>query len=204
MSHLALDELLDLADGTQVPSETARLHLASCAACRDRLADAAQTLSAIVDPIGRDVPEPSPLFWEHLSARVHEAVAIEAAAPGPSGRAGRWLSWRFVVPAAACLVAVMALTMTLRTPATPSQSADATSTSATADNPDGTVDDTAAWSMIADLAAELDWDSAVDAGLTPLGGVDRALFDLTTDERRELQRLINEDLTSEKLSHSGV
>ena len=44
-----------------------------------------------------------------------------------------------------------------------------------------------------DLAADLDWDAAAEAGLMPAAGaVDRAIVDLTADERRELQRLLQE------------
>ena len=72
--HLQPDELVDLAEGTQ--AEASRPHLAACEACRRRLADLKAMMSAAVD-VG--VPEPSPLFWDHFSNRVHDAVAAEPA-----------------------------------------------------------------------------------------------------------------------------
>jgi hypothetical protein len=46
-----------------------------------------------------------------------------------------------------------------------------------------------------DLAGDLDWDAAVEAGLAgSAGGVDRAVFDLSLDERRELARLLKAEL----------
>ena len=50
-------------------------------------------------------------------------------------------------------------------------------------------------SGVADLAADLDWDGATDAGLTALGGADGAVSQLTAGERRELDRLLKEVLT---------
>src|SRR5262245_49230164 len=99
MQHLSVDELVDLVDavdpvypvdpvdvvegaasdarGDNVP------HLASCDRCRDQLAAlrAARTLAAEKEVV--EVPEPSPAFWDHFSARVREAVANEA--PPPDG-----------------------------------------------------------------------------------------------------------------------
>ena len=46
-----------------------------------------------------------------------------------------------------------------------------------------------------DIASDLDWEAAVEAGLTtPAGGVDRAVFDLNADERRALRRLLQVEL----------
>jgi hypothetical protein len=59
--------------------------------------------------------------------------------------------------------------------------------------------DDPSWNLLTELAADLDWDAAVDAGMAPARGVDRAVFDLDADERRELQRLLQEEL-----SRSGV
>src|SRR5438132_12929430 len=70
--HLTPDDLVDLADGTR--PESSAPHLASCATCRAQLNEMRAMMSAVADV---DVPEPSPLFWNHFSQRVHEAVAAE-------------------------------------------------------------------------------------------------------------------------------
>ena len=68
MSHLTPEELLDLAEAP--PPDVASGHLASCDRCRRELADLREALAAAAEI---EVPEPSPLFWGHLSARVRGA-----------------------------------------------------------------------------------------------------------------------------------
>jgi hypothetical protein len=55
--------------------------------------------------------------------------------------------------------------------------------------------DEASWGLIADLAGDIDWDTAVEAGVAPpRGGVDRVLLELDAEERLELERLVREEL----------
>src|SRR5579872_5303464 len=83
MRHLTSVELVDLAEGTR--AESSAPHLAACEVCRRQLAD----LQVVLSTARRlDVPEPSPLFWDHFSAQIHQAVAAEGA---PRGRA--WVGW---------------------------------------------------------------------------------------------------------------
>ena len=78
MSHLSRDErLLALEGGLEAPRQA---HLASCRSCRTDV-DALGRVLARVRAV--DVPEPSPLFWDHLAARVGDAIAREPA-PGRS------------------------------------------------------------------------------------------------------------------------
>jgi hypothetical protein len=95
MSHLTRDErLLALDDALDATRET---HLAACAACRTEL-EALRGVVARVRAV--DVPEPSPLFWDHLAARVGDAIARE-----PSPIAARaWWSPRLAWAAAAVVV----------------------------------------------------------------------------------------------------
>ena len=73
MRHLGPDELIDLAEGTRPEADAP--HLLVCDGCRRQLIDARAMLSAAAVV---DVPEPSPLFWDHLSARVRQSVVEEA------------------------------------------------------------------------------------------------------------------------------
>ena len=51
-------------------------------------------------------------------------------------------------------------------------------------------------SLVADLAAELDWEAAREAGLTTHVGMDDdALSELTSAERSELSRLLQGELS---------
>ena len=206
MSHLNTEELLDLAEGAR--AEATLPHLASCGACRGQLADlrAAMAAAEVAGPGQDDVPEPSPLFWEHFSARVREAIADEGTPqpPATTSWADRWLSWKIATPVAACLaVLLLAVAVTFRTEPRLTTTVEETAFATTADGiPDSGASSTddPSWSLMTDLAGDLDWDAAVEAGLTaPAGGVDRALFDLSAEERRELQRLLKEEL-----ARSGV
>src|SRR6478672_9145569 len=106
MAHLTPARLVDLAEGTE--AEHAVPHLAECDACRRAVAELRATMTDIAGPgDGADnaVPEPSPLFWDHLSARVHEAVAAEQK-PGRLGWIDQWLRPRFIAPVLAGAVAL--------------------------------------------------------------------------------------------------
>jgi hypothetical protein len=72
--HLNAHELVDLAEGAR--PESSAPHLAACERCRAELADLRAMRSAVADV---EVPAPSPLFWDHFSQRVHDAVAAEEA-----------------------------------------------------------------------------------------------------------------------------
>src|SRR5258708_2032891 len=108
--HLEPAALVDIADGILSEAERGRVegHLASCAVCRQQLADLRATAASVA---AVDVPEPSPLFWDHLSRRVRDAVSAEAA-EARSG--GSWwagiLSSRGVV-AAAVLAGLLAIVL---------------------------------------------------------------------------------------------
>ena len=65
--HLKDDELVDLAEGAR--PESSAPHLASCEPCRRQVRDLRALMSVAA---GVDVPEPSPLYWDHMSARVRE------------------------------------------------------------------------------------------------------------------------------------
>src|SRR5438093_9275944 len=84
--HLTPDDLVDLAKGTR--PESSAPHLASCATCRAQLNEMRAMMSAAADV---DVPEPSPLFWDHFSQHVHDAVANDTA----NARLPPTRLWRF-------------------------------------------------------------------------------------------------------------
>ena len=82
MTHLTPDELLDVIEQSPV-ADRYREHLDSCEQCRTEAA----ALSAVLGTTRRvDIPEPSPLFWDQFSRRVHEAIAVE---PGHVSNAAR-------------------------------------------------------------------------------------------------------------------
>jgi hypothetical protein len=194
MRHLTEGELLDLAEGAQ--PESAAGHLAGCQACRRQLAD---LRSAMTDAAAVEVPEPSPLFWEHLSARVREAVDAEGR---PSGAVWlqRWPSWRATVPIGGLAMLVLAATLVWRPAHEPSTAANASARSELTDIGGDAGDfarptDDPSLTLLADLTSDLDWDAASEAGLAPwTGAVDAVVTSLSVGERRELHRLLQEAL----------
>lgn len=146
-------------------------------------------IDALTDRVSEalDVPEPSPLFWEHFPERVRAAVAAEAPAPAPRA----W--WRRPAQAAAIaalVISVGAAGMVLRgwrvAPETPPAAALAT---APATGVDG------AWSVVAASAAEAGLDGLHEAGFAPApGDADVAFEDLTQGERAALVALLEAEL----------
>jgi len=193
--HLNELELIDLAEGTR--PESSAPHLASCDRCRRQLLE---MRSLMADVAAVPVPEPSPLFWDHLSRRVRDAVAVERGAPR------RWwhevaLRKRILVPASAAALAVIlilsALTSRLLAPLPGPERAPADVALGGTGGPDDGFDvaDDASLMLVADLSAELNLDPAADENLAPAGGAEHAVTHLNDDELRELQRLLQQELT---------
>ena len=184
MRHLSYEELIDLAEGTR--AESSAPHLASCAACRDRLADTRAMLAAVAEV---EVPEPSPLFWDHLSARVSEAVAAEQA-PAAS-RAGSFVrqaaAWLLPAVAIAAVTIAVALVGTFRETKSepPNEPPLQAEVSSGFDDP--------SLVLVADLASGLDQEAQAEAGLTTrVGAAERVVAELNDGERAELGRLIKD------------
>lgn len=185
MTHLNADEFIDAMEGL-LPADR-QAHLAACDACRQQLAELA---SALGDAKQVSIPEPSPLFWQHFSQRVHTAIDAEPA------RGFDWplLGWlRFaMVPALAVLVALLVFAL-------PRPDRSTTSAAVTGG---GIVDAPAAddsWVMMTALVGDLDWDTALAAGVAPhAGAADLAVLALTPEEQQELTRLLKAELMRAK------
>jgi len=189
--HLQPDALVDLAEGTR--PESSAPHLATCEVCRHQLAELKALMSAAADVA---VPEPSPLFWDHFSARVREAVAAEGVP-----RRSFW-SWpRVAMPAAAAATAGVILAVALNTgpvarPEAPTPTVAPTASVASVDllsDPQSPGDDTAL-TLVAELSSDMDLDAAREAGLAAGGSAEHAVTHLDGGELRELRRLLQEEL----------
>jgi hypothetical protein len=212
--HLSAEELVDIAEGTRL--ESSAPHLAGCTSCRTRLTDLRTLLSAAQDV---EVPEPSPLFWDHLSSRVSQAVAMEEAVAGPARlkgsrafaellRGGWGLRSSFgarafqvcgarafqasVAVAAGVLIAV-ALSSRAPAPA-PYSSVVPTANTGAATELLGDVADDASLTLVASLTDEADLETVREAGLAPRGSAEHALAHMSDGELRELGRLLKEEL----------
>jgi hypothetical protein len=195
--HLSADELVDLADRTR--PERSAPHLAACDQCRRQLRELRE-MTASVAEVG--VPEPSPLFWDHLSQRVHDAVAAQEA-PRRT-----WLdvsSWRRLLTpwsAVAVMLVLAVLSSRLLSPTgpphvgpplpPPAAIADATLRDDLFN--DAAVDEDASLTLVASLTANLDLEAAEEAGLAQGDSAEHAVTHMNGDDLRELRRLLKEEL----------
>lgn len=174
-SHLSQDELIAATDGDLDPRR--RAHADACAECRL----AVQDLGLLLRQVGGvDVPDPSPLFWDHFSRRVSEATA--AVAPLPSTNSWRaWLS--LCATAASVLLAVWLVRQPMPaagTSAGPTVSLDAQ----------------------ANVGQDVEWTSVVaatgaftDDELFAMADDDVGSFDeLTSEERMAFVRLLSREM----------
>ena len=198
--HLNTEELIDIAEGAR--PESAAPHLAACEPCRAQLADLRAMMSAAKDV---SVPEPSPLFWDHLSSRVSAAVAAEAAPRRSWLDVARWsrgvLNPMLAVAAVALLLAVIIPGMRAPAPAfrpapigvaipPPTAVADAVVAPELLKD----VTDDASLTLVASLTDGVDLDIAREAGLAPRGSAEHAVTHMSDVELRELGRLLKEEL----------
>jgi hypothetical protein len=191
--HLKEEELVDVAEGAR--PESSAPHLASCEPCRRQIRDLRAMMSAAADV---DVPEPSPLYWDHLSARVRETVATEAS-PRP------WLdvaAWRRVLmpawaSAVASIIIVVALSSRVMAPP-PSPASPAAVVEKDAEVVDlwndRASDDDESLTLVASLSAGLDLEAAGEAGLAARGSAEHAVTHMDGDDLRELKRLLMQEL----------
>jgi len=190
--HLTPDQLVDIAEGAT--PESSMPHLAACAACRAQLNE----LRSMVSAVGKvGVPEPSPLFWDHFSRRVHDAVEHARLKPA------RYELWRWlrasgvratIVAALALLVVVLVVSRT-RAPhdAATQVAADAGARDVWSDvaaDPDSD----ASLTLVASLTAGIGLDAAGAAGLAHEGSAEHAVTHMSDGELRELQRLLKEEM----------
>ena len=197
--HLKTEEFVDIVEGTR--AEASAPHLAACASCRAQLLELRTILSAARDV---DVPDPSPLFWDHLSSRVRDAVATEAV----DARLKTWGSVfgarAFQASAAVALLFAVVLGSRLMAPppaatgspfaaAPPPATVIADANASTDVLWDAASDDTSLM-LVASLTSALALDAASAAGLAPSGSAEHAVTHMSEGELRELGRLLKEEL----------
>ncbi len=188
MRHLSLDERLALVEAASLPDHS---HLRACPRCRVEVEEARASLG---DARLGEMPEPSPLFWDHLSARVAEQIAAEPETP----RRGRWFL-RALVPS---VVGVAALTLAVwigrgpsehATPPTPA--GEGTVATVAADTTFLNAGDDESWSILGDMAGEFDVDTLSDSlGTSGTAGVAYGVYELNAEERASLASLLQAEI----------
>ncbi len=190
MNHLTPDEIVDAVE--QTLAEQRAGHLAACSECHEKVAHASAVLR---ETRAVEIPEPSPLFWAHLSDRVRIAIGAEQA-PAAS-RMRHWLQWPVLVPLAGIALVVLALMSAVPRGELTMKAVD----SVVVANVAGWSDDEAAlaadagWDVVSNLVGPLDFDTAQQAGIaTAPGAADQAALQLTAVEQQELARLVQQEL----------
>ncbi len=180
MTHLSPREFVDEIDGRLAGDR--RSHLDACAACAERMT---VLRDAIADARGIGIPEPSPLFWDHFSARVRAAL------PDAPPQSRTW--WRHPAWAVACsILLVAAVVLGVRDARTPRAAATLPAAAAAVD---GSAADDPAWNLLTDVASGMERQDleAAPATLRP-AEIDRAIGDLSAAERQELRRLLQDEM----------
>jgi hypothetical protein len=200
MNHLTPDELIDAVEGTLDPARGA--HLDTCTACGEETA----RLRAILHEARQaDMPEPSPLFWDHFSTRVR--AAIETEQTPRRAWLPQWLRWPVLVPLAGLALLVLALANAVprtgphaRLPRVGPTPAALLSTEADARAEGTAVGDLSRigereWAVISEIVGALEIEEARDMGIAVNpGDTERIALRLSAAEQRELVRLIKEEM----------
>ena len=196
MTHLTPEELVDLMDGTL--SLSRRAHVDACDACRTAAADIGTVLERVA---AEAVPEPSPLFWDHLSTRVRDAIDT------PAPRAWRdWLARPATAWATglASIALAVGLAYSLEPRFRPEAPAPVAARLASAPVPASTpptldtgddIEQDEAWGLVRTVADEVPWDATQAAGIAPRpGSAERMALEMSAREQSELARLLETEL----------
>ena len=190
-SHLSPDQFTDALDGPTAPPAV-QAHLASCDACRAQV----DSLAVLIQQAGEadGAIDPSPLFWDHFSARLRQATA---AIPVQARWWERWaaVTARPAMAMTAVLAGVLLVLATMfRSPA-PSDVFDA-AVPRDAAAPEATTvaantDDDPVFDLMLNLASDLTPEAIHEitpSAFAATGVVDR----MTPDERAMFVRLVKE------------
>lgn len=190
MSHLSETEVVDLLEGVLAGDRMG--HVEACPACREQV----EALGAVLRSARDDeITEPSPLFWDHLSARVAEAIDVVP----PSRWAAVLASGRWRLVSAAVLMLLVAgvawqIFFSLDRASDVAQPS-AEQTLADSDVDADIEDPLDAWDALEALAEDLAWEDAQAIGIASRpGSAEPLVNDLTGEERAELVRLIEEEM----------
>ena len=197
-THLSESELVDLVEEALDARRAA--HVESCAACRER----AEALRAMLrDTAAVEIPEPSPLFWGHFSARVRGAIDAE---PISGSLRWAWLGRRGLVSLAAAAAVIVAVASGLHLARAGRGGAVVPVTVAgpaaiTVGAPDARIDglpdpdNAEVWSVLTTAASAVEFDEAHDVGMhVHPAAIDNAVQGLSAAELTELGRLLQSEL----------
>ncbi len=204
MKHLSHATLLDAIESPSPLAPPQARHLQECAACR---ADVDRLRAVLARAAGDRAPEPSPLFWDHFTARVSAALRAVSVSPESTSWVGRLqrplTTWAVAVTATVLVILSVVWRVTLHAPTpvgpvTPAPAMTAAGNRAAsalvapaADN----VDADERWAVVRVAAEDLAWEDVHDAGIGARpGAAEGVALELTAEERSELARLLDREL----------
>jgi hypothetical protein len=182
--HLSSQEFVDALAGTLAADRQG--HVASCDACGHDVAEL-RAVTGEASAAG-DVPEPSPLFWDHFSQRVRAATDVEPiVAPRWWESAWRPLAALSAVAGAVALVAFIygGHSVEFRTAGTGPAGAIA---------PVEPMLDEGALSLIAQMAADLSYEDLQQATRPTIDATAAVIDELTPAQQAEFLRLIKAEM----------
>lgn len=199
MKHLKHTEFVDLLESASALSSDRLRHAETCADCQAQLHTLREMRTAALED---GDAEPSPLFWDHFSARVAEAIRNE---PVPAGlapwRRAPLITWATTASIVVLVIAITVWRTTLHAPAPAATIArqspppDAATAVSPTDDAADDADADEAWAVVRAAAIDLDWDEVHSAGISAHpGDVENVAMELSAEERLELARLLDENL----------
>lgn len=202
--HLTSQEFVEAVEGTL--SASRQSHVANCAACAAEVRSLSDLLAEVgPGDGGADVPEPSPLFWDHFQRRVSDAVEAESHSrhrPVVSRSSGRDLwslagSWRAVVGVMA-VVALMVAAASYSGRLWPASAGTPTEADAAAINnmAAGSAIDGPEWDFVTSVLETLDPDEMQHVLAPTARGVDAAFENLNAQEREKFLELLQTEMTA--------
>jgi hypothetical protein len=194
--HLSAQEFVDAVDRVLPPDRLA--HLTECESCHTE----ADAVRAVITEVGVDaeVPEPSPLFWDHFQARVHAAVQAEAettvVSPGWALLGSVRNAW---AAAAAVALTVAGLAVFMNTPAwleAPPVSVDAELLDTAGLTEGATEIGRVEWEFVTSVMGDLGQDDAREVLAPSRHAVDTAFGTLTTAEQEAFMKLLKAEMVA--------
>ena len=180
--HLRHEEFVDAVERTLDASRQA--HVDGCEQCRAAVAELSGVLQ---DAQAVDMPEPSPLFWDHFSNRVREATALETlSVEQPWWHPAQW--WRPVTIVTTALAAAV-LVMVLRPAHTAKTESGPSEVEAFVTPPDD-----GSWGLVIGLASDMNATDVREVAKPREGTADAMIAELTPAQRRALVQLLKDEI----------
>lgn len=193
MRHLSNDDLIRLAERPEAAASDE--HLTTCARCRRQVAELSEVVTLVS---AGEVPEPSPLFWDHLSQRIGAAIEREPV-PARDTRTAPWTRAGWKAPAlVATSAAVIAVALSVRMPDRTGRDLTISGQTVVKDSAQAArVDATSGeWEFVETVASAIDSDAAsVLIEQFAHRQAEQLVDGLSLDEQTELARLIQAEMT---------